>query len=258
MGCASVVIRIVQTGNQKLWLWFGVLAGIGLENKYSMAVFGLGIVLGLLLTPERKAFAHKWIWIAGGIAFLIFLPNLLWNVHRDWPFVQLMHNIHASGRDVELNPVQFFCEQILMVNPFALPLVAGGIGLAVLWPRRTALSRAGLGVRGYAGRLHGAARQGLLRRSGISHAVRCRQRGLRSMDRRGPSRLAQARLFVLVLLVPALVFLPLLRRSSAPSTFWLSYGRFTSRRPSASTVTRALRCRSIIPTNSVGRRWWPR
>ena len=28
MGCASVVIRIIQTGNQKLWLWFGVLAGI--------------------------------------------------------------------------------------------------------------------------------------------------------------------------------------------------------------------------------------
>ena len=33
MGCASIVIRIIQTGNQKLWLWFGVLAGIGLMNK---------------------------------------------------------------------------------------------------------------------------------------------------------------------------------------------------------------------------------
>jgi len=40
MGCASVVIRIIQTGNQKLWLWFGLLCGIGLETKYSMAVFG--------------------------------------------------------------------------------------------------------------------------------------------------------------------------------------------------------------------------
>ena len=47
MGCASIVIRIIQTGNQKLWLWFGVLAGIGLQNKYSMAVFGLGIVVGI-------------------------------------------------------------------------------------------------------------------------------------------------------------------------------------------------------------------
>ena len=98
------------------------------ENKYSMAVFGLGIVVGLLLTPERKAFTHKWIWIAGALAFLIFLPNLLWNVHRDWPFVQLMHNIRASGRDVALNPVQFILQQILMVNPFALPLWLAGLG----------------------------------------------------------------------------------------------------------------------------------
>ncbi len=65
MGCASVVIRIIQTGNQKLWLWFGLLAGIGLQTKYSMAVFGFAIVAGVLLTPERKAFAQKWIWIAG-------------------------------------------------------------------------------------------------------------------------------------------------------------------------------------------------
>ena len=39
----------------------------------------------------------------GGLAaFLIFLPNLLWNIHYDWPFVQLMHDIRAEGRDVVL------------------------------------------------------------------------------------------------------------------------------------------------------------
>src|ERR1019366_3916047 len=31
MGCAWVLIRIVKTGNQKLWIWFGILAGFGLE-----------------------------------------------------------------------------------------------------------------------------------------------------------------------------------------------------------------------------------
>jgi len=35
-GCAYVLIRIIKTGNQKLWIWFGLLAGIGLENKHSM------------------------------------------------------------------------------------------------------------------------------------------------------------------------------------------------------------------------------
>jgi len=127
MGCAAIVVRIVQTGNQKLWLWFGVLAGIGLLNKYSISIFGLGIVCGLLLTSERKALAHKWIWIGGLLAFLIFLPNFLWNVRHDWPFVQLMHNIHQSGRDVQLSPLQFLLQQVLMVNPFAFPLWAAGL-----------------------------------------------------------------------------------------------------------------------------------
>src|SRR5262249_4188072 len=43
MGCALLLIRIIKTGNQKLWLWFGVVAGVGLNNKYSMAFFGGGV-----------------------------------------------------------------------------------------------------------------------------------------------------------------------------------------------------------------------
>ncbi|HLK32252.1 MAG TPA: glycosyltransferase family 39 protein [Terriglobales bacterium] len=124
--CAYVVIRIVKTGNQKLWLWFGLLSGIGLENKYSMAVFGFGIVVGVLFTPERKAFAHKWIWIAGALAFAIFLPNLVWNFRHHWPFLELMRNIRASGRDVVLGPVQYVVQQIMMNNPLAFPVWLSG------------------------------------------------------------------------------------------------------------------------------------
>ena len=127
MGCGAIVIRLVQTDNQRRWLWFGVLAGIGLLNKYSISIFGLGIVVGLVLTPERKALAHKWIWIGGLIAFAIFLPNFLWNVRHDWPFVQLMHNIHQSGRDVQLSPLRFFLQQVGMANPFAFPLWIAGL-----------------------------------------------------------------------------------------------------------------------------------
>src|SRR5271157_1983345 len=36
MGCAYLAIRMVRTGDTRLWLWFGVVAGVGLENKYSM------------------------------------------------------------------------------------------------------------------------------------------------------------------------------------------------------------------------------
>lgn len=122
MGCAYVVIRIVRTGNQKSWLWFGVLAGVGLENKYSMAVFGFGVVIGLLLTQERKAFAGKWLWIGGVIAFVIFLPNLIWNVQHQFPFLELMRNIRQSGRDLPFTPLGYIRAQVLMMTPVTFPV----------------------------------------------------------------------------------------------------------------------------------------
>jgi uncharacterized membrane protein YecN with MAPEG domain len=127
MGCAYFVLRIINTGNQRLWLWFGVLAGLGLENKYSMGVFGLGIVIGFVLTKERRAFARPWIYLGGLIAFVIFLPNLIWNIQHHWPFAELMRNIRASGRDVELGPVQFFLQQILGMNAATFPIWFGGL-----------------------------------------------------------------------------------------------------------------------------------
>jgi hypothetical protein len=130
-GCAYILVRITNTGNQKLWLWFGVLAGMGLENKYSMGIFAFGIVVGLLLTSQRRALAQRWIWIGGIAAFLIFLPNLIWNVQHHWPFVELMHNIKSSGRDVDLGVLKYLTEQLFVVTP--VPLLVAAIGLLHLF-----------------------------------------------------------------------------------------------------------------------------
>ena len=130
MGCAYFAVLAIKRDNPRYWVWFGVVAGLGLEEKYSIAVFGLGIVIGLLLTRERRAFLNKWIWLGGVAAVLIFLPNVLWNMHYGWPFVQLMHAIRAENRDVVLGPVAYFLEQGLLLNPLTAPIwVAGLVGL---------------------------------------------------------------------------------------------------------------------------------
>jgi hypothetical protein len=127
MGCAYLFIRIVKTGNQRLWIWFGAVSGVGLENKYSMLIFGAGIVLGMLLTPERRALARPWIWAGGALAFLIFLPNLLWNILRHFPFLVAHASIQRSGRDVALGPLAFFGQEILTLLPLTLPVWLAGL-----------------------------------------------------------------------------------------------------------------------------------
>lgn len=122
MGCAYFAILAVTRNDPRYWLWFGITAGLGLEEKYSIALFGLGIVIGLLLSAQRRFFLNWWIWLGGLAAFLIFLPNLLWNLHYDWPFVQLIRNIRADGRDVVLPAGQYFFQQTLLVNPLTAPI----------------------------------------------------------------------------------------------------------------------------------------
>ncbi len=127
MGCAYLVIRIIRTDNSKLWLWFGVVAGAGLENKYSMLIFGFGIVAGLVLTRDRKWLGSPWLWTGGAIAFLIFLPNLLWNIQHHFPFLELQANIRRSGRDVALSPLAFFSQEMLAMLPLSVPIWLAGL-----------------------------------------------------------------------------------------------------------------------------------
>jgi hypothetical protein len=126
-GCAFVVIRIIRTGNQRLWLWFGVLAGLGLENKHSMLIFGGGVLVGLLATRERRQFRSPWLWLGGLLALLIFLPNLLWNVQHHFPFLELQENIKLEHRNVDLTPWAFIGQEILTMLPLTFPIWLAGL-----------------------------------------------------------------------------------------------------------------------------------
>jgi hypothetical protein len=108
-------------------MWFGILAGFGLESKYSMLIFGASLVLGLVLTSERRRLASRWLWVGGAIAFLIFLPKLLWNIHRHFPFLVAHANIQRSGRDVPLGPATFFAQEFLTLLPLTLPIWLSGL-----------------------------------------------------------------------------------------------------------------------------------
>ena len=126
MGCTYLLVRLINGDSPRLWLWFGLLAGLGLENKHSMAFFGIGMLAGIVLTPARRHLTQKWIWLGGLIAFLVTLPNILWQVEHHWPTWELLSNIAHSHKNVLLTPGQFLLQQILIMTPATLPLWVGG------------------------------------------------------------------------------------------------------------------------------------
>ena len=136
MGCALLLIRIVKTSDEKLWLYFGLLAGLGLETKHSMLIFGFALVAGLLLTPQRKHLFNRWVVLAGLLAFLVFLPNLLWNIQHHFPFLELQENIRRGGRNVSLSLGSFFGQEILAMLPLSAPIWIAGLWGLVRGPYR--------------------------------------------------------------------------------------------------------------------------
>jgi hypothetical protein len=127
MSAALIALKIFNGASQKLWLLFGVVCGVGLLNKHSMLFFGFGLFVGLLLTKQRRQFALPWIWLGGLIALLIFLPNLMWEIHRNFPTIELLRNVQASGRNTESGPTGFMLLQVLLLHPLAAPVWIAGL-----------------------------------------------------------------------------------------------------------------------------------
>jgi hypothetical protein len=127
MGCVFFFIRIVRTGDSRFWLWFGVLAGLGFENKHSTLLFGGAFVIALLLTRERRELAKRWIWVGGGVALLLFLPNILWQVRHGFPTLEDLQNVKRMGKNVVLTPAEFVGQQILLLHPLLFPVWLAGL-----------------------------------------------------------------------------------------------------------------------------------
>ncbi len=130
-----VVARFLRTGDSRLWLWFGLLCGIGLENKHSTLSFGFAVTVALLLTHHRRELARRWIWIAGGIAVALFLPNIIWQIRHHFPTIEDLANVRREGKNVVLPPLAFVKEQIIDMHPVLLPVWLTGV-IWLVWQRR--------------------------------------------------------------------------------------------------------------------------
>ena len=128
---AYFVIRLLKSGNPRWWLAVGATIGIGLLTKYSIVFFIAGILGGMLLSLARRYFLSIWFWAAVALAFLICLPNFLWQVRHDFISYQFLQHIHM--RDVgEGRADDFLSGQLLIcINVFATPVALAGLVLFI-------------------------------------------------------------------------------------------------------------------------------
>lgn len=127
MGCAWIVARFLRTGDSRLWVWFGVIAGLGLENKHSMMFFGSAIAIALLLTAHRREFLKPWMWLGIAAMFALAAPNIVWQVQHHFPMLEDMENVRRTHKNVILGPGAFVWHQVMDLHPVLLPVWLTGV-----------------------------------------------------------------------------------------------------------------------------------
>ena len=132
------IVRARPSDPGRLWIALGIVVALGAYAKYSMLLPIAGLVIGLLLTPQRRVLLTSYALAAGALALLLLSPNLAWQAAHGWPFIEVLRGdaahrpMLAAGFALEYrgwleNTKAFVLEQLLYTNPFAAPIWLAGI-----------------------------------------------------------------------------------------------------------------------------------
>jgi 4-amino-4-deoxy-L-arabinose transferase-like glycosyltransferase len=121
-----VVVRLLRTGDERLWLAAGALAGIGLLNKFNLAFLLGALALALLIDGRAQMFRSRWFWAGAALALVIWSPNVLWNAQHDWAALSMMHSLHSENSTLGA-VIGFVPSQLVVVGPVLIVFWIAGL-----------------------------------------------------------------------------------------------------------------------------------
>jgi 4-amino-4-deoxy-L-arabinose transferase-like glycosyltransferase len=119
-----VMLRLLRTGDGRWWLPAGVVAGVGIENKWLVLVLCAAWAVALLVVGPREVLRSRW--LAAGIVAgaLLAAPSVVWQITHGWPMLSLASGI--SGSDGFGNRVSFVPLQLVYLSPVLVPVMIAG------------------------------------------------------------------------------------------------------------------------------------
>jgi hypothetical protein len=132
------MVQLLTSEEERWWVLVGLAVGLGLLSKYTIGLVAAGILVGLFATDARRYFKSKWLWTGASLAFLIFLPNLVWEWRHDFVSLEFLRFIHE--RDVRTGVTNGFFLGQLELTMLALPLAVAGLWFYYAQPRYRVLA----------------------------------------------------------------------------------------------------------------------
>ena len=121
-----ILLEILAGGDPRLWLAFGTVAGVGLENKISVLFLAFGVVAGLVVARRWEILRSSYPWWGGAVAIVLFVPHLIWQASHGWPTREFMANAQAL-KMVRMTPWGFFGQRFIETGPPLAPVWLAGL-----------------------------------------------------------------------------------------------------------------------------------
>ena len=119
-----LLVRYLKT-ERPIWLWLlGAVLGLGMMNKYLIALLAFATLAVLPFTRHRTLLVSKHLYGAIGLALLIVLPNVFWQIAHDFPVVRHLTDL----RDTQLahvRPADFLVDQLVLHFPVLFVWILG-------------------------------------------------------------------------------------------------------------------------------------
>lgn len=119
-----LVLRYINSANARYLIYLGVAAGFAVLNKYLIGLLFLSFIVVVPFTRYRQIFRVKQFWYGILAAFVIFLPNIIWQFANGLPVINHMAELSRTQLD-NVERGAFLFEQLLMPAAGSVLTVAG-------------------------------------------------------------------------------------------------------------------------------------
>ena len=127
--------RLRASGKAYWWLLFGLLAGLGIEAKYTNFFLGLGVVLWVAIDRDaRRWLLTPWPYLGAIAAAAAMAPNLVWNAQHHWLTIAKQFGRIAPAHLTARYLIEFIVSQPLLLNPLVFVFAVAGV--AAWWRNR--------------------------------------------------------------------------------------------------------------------------
>jgi hypothetical protein len=127
VACTWALLRMLRTGDVRLWLAVGLALGLGFESKHTIVTLVAGFGAGIVLTRARALLWNRWALAGATLAVALALPNVLWQVAHGFPSLEFYRNA-ATLKNLPSPPLNTIVQQLMFMGLLTSPAWLTALG----------------------------------------------------------------------------------------------------------------------------------